>query len=346
MFQKTFIKFLRYLLFPFSVLYALVVAVRNVFFDLGVFKQTSFDIPVIAVGNLSVGGTGKTPQIEYLIRLLEKDYRIAVLSRGYKRKTKGFVLANETTKVEDIGDEPFQYSQKFKNILVAVDADRTNGIKKLLALDASIDLILLDDAYQHRKVKASFYTLLTGYDNRFTKDFVLPTGELRESRFGVNRAHAIVVTKCPADLTNEQQLSIVNEIKPNKKQQVFFSSIEYDDVVNSNSNTIRVGDLVNYEVVLVTGIAKPKPLLDFLRSKNISFKHVEFPDHHHFEETDIRNIKNIYKEIETDNKIILTTEKDFTRLSDSVENLYALGIKTSIFSNKEFDAFVKQSIKN
>ncbi|MEI6864471.1 tetraacyldisaccharide 4'-kinase [Flavicella sp.] len=344
MIQKKFIKGLRWVLAPFSILYALVLSIRNVLFDNKILKQTSFEAPVIAVGNLSVGGTGKTPQIEYLIRLLQDNYTIAVLSRGYKRKSKGFVLAVKETTVEEIGDEPFQFHNKFDKISVAVDSDRTNGIKQLLENDPSINLILLDDAYQHRKVSAKFYILLTSYDQRYTQDFVLPLGNLRESRSGAKRANAIVVTKCPASLTLKERDNIVKEIKPLNHQRVFFSGIVYDDTIHSKTISLPLYKLNDYEIVLVTGIAKPKPLVEYLITNEIKFKHLGFPDHHDFKSSDISKINKIFGEIENPKKLILTTEKDSTRLSDSISGVFSLGIKTSIIETEKFNSFVKSGI--
>ena len=338
------VKLLRYLLFPFSLLYALVLRIRNLFFDIGIFESTEFDIPIVAVGNLSVGGTGKTPQIEYFIRLLQNDYNIAVLSRGYKRKSEGFVFANENTTVAEIGDEPFQFFQKFKKIKVVVDADRRNGIEKIKELAPSVNLILLDDAFQHRKVKAGFYTLLTAYDNRYTKDFVLPTGDLREARGGANRADAIIITKCPK-LSIEEQLEIISEIKPKQYQKVFFSAIAYDNYVTSSTKKIDLDELKKHEVLLVTGIAKPKPLKEYLSQNGIEFNHLEYPDHHNFTEQDVSKIKSAFSKIENPKKIILTTEKDATRLSLFIDNLYALGIRSDIQENVSFDTFVTEKIK-
>lgn len=347
MFQKTLLKTLRFILFPFSLLYALVVAIRNVFFDIGFFNQTSFDIPVIAVGNLSVGGTGKTPQIEYYIRLLQNDYNVAVLSRGYKRLSKGFVLANDETKVEEIGDEPYQFFKKFPKITVAVDADRRNGIEKLMRLEPAINLILLDDAFQHRKVKASFYTLLTSYDNRYTKDFVLPTGTLRELRSGAKRANNIIVTKCPVSITDIEKNKIISEINPKNYQKVFFSSIVYDAAITSSSKDISLDLLKEYSVVLVTGIANPKPMLQLLENEGVNYNHIEFPDHHNFKSKDIEKIKDSFERINNLNKLVLTTEKDYTRLSEKIDNLYSLGIQTTFFDNKVgFDANVKSHLTN
>src|SRR6187402_2887550 len=204
---------LRKILFPLAVLYGWVTQLRNFLFDIGILKSYSFDLPVIAVGNLSVGGTGKTPQIEYLIRLLSSKYKVATLSRGYKRKSEGFVLADETSNAEILGDEPFQFFQKFKNVQVAVDANRKNGIEQLLSQPEKPEVILLDDAYQHRKVKAGFYILLTAYGDLYSDDFILPTGNLRESRSGANRADIVIVTKCPNNLSDQDQNKIQRKLK-------------------------------------------------------------------------------------------------------------------------------------
>jgi tetraacyldisaccharide 4'-kinase len=186
---------LRKILFPFAILYGFITSIRNFLFDTGILRSYSFDLPVIAVGNLSVGGTGKTPQIEYLIRLLSDKYKVATLSRGYKRQSEGFVLANSTSDAVQLGDEPFQFYQKFKNIQVAVDANRKNGIEQLLSNSNAPEVILLDDAFQHRKVKAGFYIMLTSFGDLYCNDFMLPTGNLRESRNGVQRANVVIVTK-------------------------------------------------------------------------------------------------------------------------------------------------------
>jgi tetraacyldisaccharide 4'-kinase len=344
MFQKTLFKRLRWFLSPFSLLYALVLSIRNKLFDLNILKHTNFDIPVIAVGNLSVGGTGKTPQIEYLIRLLQDEYNIAVLSRGYKRKSEGFVIATNETTVVELGDEPFQFFKKFQKTTVAVDRDRANGIHQLLKNDPSINLILLDDAYQHRKVKAKFYLLLTSYDNRYTKDFVLPLGGLRESRSGAKRANVILVTKCPENFTEVERNEIVDEIKLGSHQHVFFSSISYDAMIQSHNDSLELKEIVDYDVVLITGIAKPKPFVEYLTSKEIKFTHLDFPDHHNFSASDIENINQTFDKVNNPKKLILTTEKDFTRLSNSIDGIYSLGIRTSIIDSEKFDACVRKGI--
>ena len=277
-------KFLRFLLFPFSIIYNGITTFRNLFFDWGFLKQTSFKIPVITVGNLSVGGTGKTPQIEYLIRLLNDSLKIAVLSRGYKRKTQGFVLLNDTHSAVDVGDEPLQYFNKFNNIDVAVDVNRVAGITRLIA-DVSPEVILLDDAYQHRKVKASLSILLTKYDDLFIDDFLLPTGNLRESRCVAKRTDLILITKCPKNLTDLSKKRIVNRLKKYQKN-VFFTCITYDKKTSGDKN-IFTKDLKNYQVLLITGIANPSSLLSFLQENKVNFKHCQFSDHHHFTDTEI-----------------------------------------------------------
>lgn len=318
---------LRYLLFPFSILYGCITSIRNFLFDRGILKSYSFDIPVIAVGNLSVGGTGKTPQIEYLIRLLSDNYKIATLSRGYKRKSKGFILADITTTAALLGDEPFQFYKKFPKIQVAVDADRKNGIERLLSQSDKPDVILLDDAFQHRKVKAGFYILLTSYDDLFYKDFMLPTGNLRESRNGANRADLIIVTKCPKNLSYEEQNNIRNEIGLDKD--IFFTFIDYDEKVYSADKELEVNSIKNSDKLLVAGIAKPEPFFRHLDAK--TNEKISFPDHHNFSDSDIDNIKNKSK-----NSLIITTEKDFVRLNGKLSNeqLFYLPIKSKFINNE------------
>ncbi len=321
---------LRYLFFPFSILYGIVTSIRNFFFDIGFLKSYSFDIPIIAVGNLSVGGTGKTPQIEYLIRLLSPNYNVATLSRGYKRKSEGFLLADVTSNAEILGDEPFQMHQKFPNIKVAVDANRKNGIEQLLSLSEKPNVILLDDAFQHRKVKAGFYILLTAFDDLFFDDFILPTGNLRESRSGAKRADAIIITKCSKDLSEIAQRNIEKKIALNVP--IFFSFIDYDDKIYNETDSKSVNEIKNSDKVLLAGIAKPQSFFAYL-DKNNDTK-LEFPDHHHFTQNDIITIKS-----KANNKLIVTTEKDYVRLKNKdLKSLFYLPIKSSfITEQKKFD---------
>jgi len=319
-------KFLRLLLFPFSLLYGAITTIRNFLFDINILKSTQFEIPVIVVGNLSVGGTGKTPQTEYLIRLLSK-YKVAVLSRGYKRKSKGFVLADAYATATILGDEPYQIHKKFPNIQVAVDANRVEGITKLLQLENPPQVILLDDAYQHRKVKAGFYILLTAYNDLYYNDFVLPAGNLRECKTGVKRTSCIVVTKCPKNITESKQQEIRNKI--NQNIPVFFSYIAYDDVVTNDFKTIPVSEIKEKEKVLIAGIAKPEPFFEYLNNKYD--KILQFADHHNFSNQEIETIKELAK-----TKLIITTEKDFVRLQPfAIENLFYLPIKSKLINKQE-----------
>lgn len=332
---------LRKILFPFAILYGFITSVRNFLFDREILKSTSFDLPVIAVGNLSVGGTGKTPQIEYLIRLLSDKYKVATLSRGYKRKSEGFVLADENSNAEILGDEPFQFYQKFPNVMVAVDANRTNGIQQLLSQNEKPEIVLLDDAYQHRKVKAGFYILLTSYGDLYADDFMLPTGNLRESRSGAERASIVVVTKCPKILTEEEQKEIKLKLKLKSYQQIFFTFIDYDLVIYGKNEKIAVGEIKSESKLLLAGIAKPKPFFDYL--KNESDECLTFPDHHHFSDADLESIRN-----KANGRKIITTEKDYVRLKDSelVDLLYYLPIKSSFINHQQdFDAAILEYVK-
>lgn len=321
---------LRKILFPFALLYGLITAIRNFLFDKGVLKSYTFDLPVIAVGNLSVGGTGKTPQIEYLIRLLSDKYKVATLSRGYKRQSEGFVLADSNANAQILGDEPFQYFQKFPNIKVAVDADRKNGIEQLLAQPDRPEVILLDDAYQHRKVKAGFYILLTSYDDLFCDDLMLPTGNLRENKNGAKRANLVIVTKCPFNLSLEKQNEIRKKLKLAGSQQLYFTFIAYDNFIYGESQKINVNEIQAASKLLVAGIAKPEPFFAYLQDTNDVC--LSFPDHHNFSEKDILEIKNVAQ-----NNIIITTEKDYVRLKGRLpsEQLFYLPIQSAFLSGGE-----------
>lgn len=331
---------IRKYLLPFSVFYKIITDLRNIFYNVGLFRSHSFPIPVIVVGNLSVGGTGKTPQIEYLIELLQEKYKIAVLSRGYKRKTKGFILIRDYHTVDEVGDEPFQFFKKYKNIDVAVDSNRVNGIKVLID-NVHPDVILLDDAFQHRKVKPGLSILLTKYNDLFIDDLLLPTGNLRESISGVKRADTIIVTKCPINLKTEEQISISKRIQTRIQKPVFFTAISYAPFTKGYKE-YSISDFKENEIFIVTGIANPSPLLEFLVAINFKIHHLEFPDHHYFTNEDIEKIKKEFKTLPK-NKILLTTEKDYTRLEGKLEELCYLPIQTQFIENKaKFDTEVLQ----
>lgn len=325
--------FLRKLLFPFAVLYGGIMSLRNYFYDQGWFKSTQFDIPVICVGNLSVGGTGKSPMIEYLIELLQKEYRVAVLSRGYGRNTKGFRLVSVESTSEEVGDEPLQFKQKFPEITVAVCEERTVGIPKLLP---NAEVILLDDAFQHRKVKASWYLMLTPYHDLFMHDYMLPTGNLREPRSGAARADIILVTKCPERVPYATLQKIEFEMPIRDHQKLYFSKISYDDTIYGVSETQPLSYLKDKPFTLVTGIANPTPLVEFLTKNEFNFQHQNFKDHHNFTSEEIKQLKK--------NELILTTEKDYMRLYPKLGKfaLYYLPIKTKILRNQ--GEFLDQTI--
>ena len=323
-------KLLRIISFPFIPIYYLVTWLRNKCYDIGVFKSKSYDLPVICVGNLSVGGTGKTPMVEYLIKLLKNDSKLATLSRGYKRKTKGFVLADEKATDETIGDEPMQFHNKFDDITVAVDADRQNGISYLI--QSGVNTIILDDAFQHRRVRAGLNILLTTYSNPYFNDFVLPSGNLREPKSGAKRADIIVITKCPETLDDSEKERIIQKIKPANHQDVFFSTIGYGviplEVKKKNAFT------------LVTGIANPIPLVEYLKNQNLNFDHLQFKDHHVFTDSEIENLRN--------KKLILTTEKDYMRLKGRLDSnrLFFLPIEIMIDKIDKFNKIVNEFVKN
>lgn len=333
---------LRKILFPFAILYGFITGFRNLLFDRGILKSYSFDLPIIAVGNLSVGGTGKTPQIEYLIRLLSGTYKVATLSRGYKRKSEGFVLADKNANAEMLGDEPFQFYQKFPNVQVAVDANRKNGIEQLLSGNTKPEIILLDDAYQHRKVKAGFYILLTACNDLYADDFILPTGNLRESRKGAKRADVVIVTKCPADISLDEQNTIKRKLRLKPNQELYFTFIDYDSAIYSEEKQLQVSDIKEVDKLLLAGIAKPEPFFEHLKKDNDEV--LVFPDHHHFSEKDILEIKN-----KAQHKIIITTEKDFVRLKGQLpkEQLFYLPIRSSFVSNTHsFDKVITDYVGN
>ena len=330
---------LRKLLLPFSLLYGSILALRNLCYDKGWFKSKSYAIPIICVGNLSTGGTGKSPMIEYLISFLKEDYKVAVLSRGYKRKTDGFrdVLIN--SKAEDVGDEPLQIKRKFPEVMVAVCSDRQEGIEKIRI---KANVILLDDAFQHRKVRASTNILLTSFNDLYVHDMVLPAGNLRESKRGAKRADLVMVTKCPEKHSHAklQKIQYILNLKP--PQKIYFSKISYDDSICGISKTLPLNYLLNKNFTLVTGIANPKPLVEFLKQNQFNFEHKKFPDHHHFSNSEIKNFK--------EKEIILTTEKDFVRLQPRLNKfaIYYLPIKTAILNEQEkfFKEYIINEIEN
>ncbi|WP_317130863.1 tetraacyldisaccharide 4'-kinase [Aquimarina intermedia] len=334
-------KTLRKLLYPFVPAYYFITWLRNKLYDAGIKKSKSYNFPVIAVGNLSVGGTGKSPMIEYLIRLLKERCTVATLSRGYKRSTVGFQLVRTSHSAEEIGDEPLQFKLKFRDVLVAVDANRQQGIEMLRTQVHPPDVILLDDAYQHRKVKAGFYILLTTYYQMYVDDIVLPTGNLREPRSGADRANIIVVTKCPPDISIQEREQITQRLQVKSHQRVFFTSIAYGSQLMSAQATLDLENLKDSSFTLITGIANPKPLVDYYMNLGLKFQHISFSDHYNFTATDIDDFK--------ERGLIITTEKDYVRLKKrlSPETLFYQPIEVSFIDQKEnFDKIIGEYLIN
>lgn len=311
------LKYLRLLLFPLALLYGMVVMLRNKLYDWGIFKSVHFGLPVICIGNVVVGGAGKTPTTEYLVRLLA-DYKVAVLSRGYGRKTKGFIVADEHATAETIGDEPLQYHQKFPQVTVAVCEDRVKGINQL---QANHDVILLDDAFQHRAVKAGFSILLFDFASLINWQFLLPMGNLREPFNAYRRADALLVTKTPVHLAPELKEEIGKGFLLRENQTLAFASIKYGELQPLFGGQKRSVQATT-TVFLLTGIANTVPLANYLKSLSAAIVPIEFPDHYRFSQDDIRRLVKAFEEHSSKEKIIITTEKDSKRLlGDNLKDL-------------------------
>lgn len=337
----------RRLLLPFSGIYWGITSIRNVFYDLGLMRKTSFDLPIINVGNLSVGGTGKSPHVMYLIDLLKDKKMTCTLSRGYGRKTSGFRIANYDSTVYDIGDEPLQFFHRFKNkILISVCEDRVEGVNQLKK-HYYPELIILDDAFQHRPIQAGFNILLTDYNKPYFEDYLLPGGDLRESRSGMKRADVIIVTKCPENIPDERYKVFQDKIKLRDKQQLFFSKIVYDDVLIGTNQTIDKKDWKTKNIILVTGIANPDSLIQFTENEFNNILHLKYPDHHNFKDSEIDYISKRFTEADGD-KIIVTTEKDYMRLLEQgslKENLYYLPIRIELDDKEKFNQTILDYVR-
>lgn len=321
-------------------------------YDYKIIKSNQFKIPLISVGNITVGGTGKTPHIEYLISFLKSEFNVATLSRGYKRKTKGFILSSYDSTVNEIGDEPRQIKQKFPDIDVAVDANRSNGINQLVKQNKNLDVILLDDAFQHRKVHANLSILLIDYSRPIDKDFILPFGDLREQAFEKRRANIIIISKSPKDLTPIERRIIFNRLNTYPFQFVYFTTFDYGNVKSvfkSSQNENENNNFKDYNILLVTGIANPKPLRKYI-AENISKKIVEleYSDHYNYKEADFERIKQKFNSIESASKIIITTEKDamrlqkFSNIADNLKDLFFYIPIRVDFLNNRTDSFTQQ----
>ena len=312
---------------------------RNKFFDLGLLHESRYDLPVISIGNITVGGTGKTPLTEYVIGLLKEEHRVALLSRGYKRKTKGALIASPDSTAEDIGDEPMQIKTKFPEITVAVAEKRTEGIDRLLK-ERQPEVIVLDDAYQHRYVKPGLSILLIDYNRPLWKDFTFPAGNLREPVSGKKRADIIVVSKCPAGITSDEKDKIVRKINPESEQSVFFTTVKYGVPVNV-SGSGNFPD-ANVKVLAVAGIAKPGPFFDLVSERYDLESRITFPDHHSFSESDCRRIEEAFNGIDAGQKVIFTTEKDMMRFkaagcfkTELMQHVWYIPIKAAFLFDEE-----------
>ncbi|RYE25819.1 MAG: tetraacyldisaccharide 4'-kinase [Sphingobacteriales bacterium] len=314
----------RILLYPFALIYGAVVWLRNRLYDSGVYASVEFSVPVISVGNLSVGGTGKTPHVEYLIDLLQYQYRLATMSRGYKRRTQGFLLADEQTNALRIGDEPMQYFMKYPGITVSVAEERLTGIPALLQKRPDIETVILDDAYQHRSVKPGLNILITDFSKPFYTDHILPLGTLRERRSAYHRADVIIVSKCPPGISKAVADEMTRAINPLAHQKVFFTTIEYS--APYNVFTQETASLAGKNIVLVCGIAKPQPLIEKLKETASDVHVLSYSDHHYFVTKDLEEIKAAHDNWQVENKVIVTTEKDAARLHLHADKLTQWGI--------------------
>lgn len=345
---------IKIILFPFSLLYGLFVGLRNYFYNIGLLRSSSFSVPTISVGNLAVGGTGKTPHIEYLVNILKDYIEVGTLSRGYRRKTVGFLEVQRNMTALDSGDEPLQFKHKFgDDIMVAVGEDRALSIPRMLMRKPDLQVVLLDDAYQHRSVNPYINILLTDYFNLFTDDFVLPAGRLREWSSSYQRAHVIIVTKCPPDLSGEDTDRIRKKINPLSHQILYFSTIEYDKPYYLFNRSYQLHPDSELGVYLVSGIANNSSMKEYVRG-NFKLKRIkEFSDHHNFTNLEVANIVQDFAGLDHPKKIVLTTEKDGMRLMNHKE--YLLKNKVPIFvlpirirflfdGGNDFERFIKNRL--
>lgn len=345
---------LKILLYPLSWLYGVAVFLRNRAYDLDILKSHEFDVPVISIGNITVGGTGKTPHVEYLVNLLKDKYKVATLSRGYKRKTKGFRLVeNEATSVE-VGDEPLQIKSKFPDVTVSVCENRVRGVENLLESKSQPipDVIVLDDAFQHRRITPGINILLIDYNRQIKDDHLLPYGRLREGKYQTRRANIIIFTKCPDEVTPIMRRILQNDIYLLPYQKLYFTKLEYGKLVPAFGGK-RLGKLFyeekKYDILLLTGIASPKLILKYLSKFSDHIESITFSDHHEYTANDLKDISDKFEAIKADRKIIVTTEKDFMRLKsmhlekDLEKSIYYLPVKVQ-FLEEEKKSFNKKII--
>ncbi|MBN2348613.1 MAG: tetraacyldisaccharide 4'-kinase [Bacteroidales bacterium] len=345
---------------PVSILYGLITTIRNKLYDYGILKSTCFPFPVISVGNLTVGGTGKTPHVEYLIRLLKDLYPIALLSRGYKRKTSEFRIVDSHAAVDDVGDEPKQIKNKFPEVMVAVDRDRVNGINEILKTQKKTKAVLLDDAFQHRAVNPGLSVLLIDFNNPVSNDFMLPFGNLREHRKEIKRAHILIVTKTPKKLKPIEKKIWIKNLKLYPYQFLYFTTYTYGDpaaLFNTHKRKLSLSEMKkeNSEILLITGIANPLPLVNELKSYTKKLIHIRYPDHHTYSAKDFIHIKNKFETVNSQNKYIVTTEKDTVKISEMktlidkqlCESIYYISVKVEFLFNggEEFNKNLIRYVK-
>ncbi|HQW23579.1 MAG TPA: tetraacyldisaccharide 4'-kinase [Bacteroidia bacterium] len=342
----------RKILLPFSPLYGLAIRVRNFLFDKGLMKSSSYNVPIIAIGNLTTGGTGKTPHIEYLIRLLRKSFKVATISRGYGRSTKGYIHAKGNCTTKEIGDEPMQYFTKFPDISVNVAEERKVAIESLIHSIHKPQVILMDDAYQHRAVTPGLNILLLEYEYIFKTDNLLPAGNLREPMSSKKRADVIIVSKSPSILVPIEKKRILEVIQPTEEQQVYFSYLKYGEFnkVFGQQSPMLMGASYYMEkrftILMVTGIANPSGLIEYLRRHTDKLETLIFPDHHEFTSKDLDKITDTFNNIANQSKIIVTTEKDAMRLRDpeldpSIQKLPLFFLPIEVYIHQDEEKFNK-----
>jgi tetraacyldisaccharide 4'-kinase len=352
--------FLSIILTPISFLYGIVTSFRNFLFDTQLLPSREFSIPIICVGNISVGGTGKTPHVEYIVELLKNEFKLAILSRGYKRISTGFQIATSDSTVFDIGDEPRQLKQKYPMIAVAVDGNRKRGISKLLQIEKDLDVIIMDDGFQHRWIKPGFSILLVDYNHMITRDYFLPGGRLRESCTGTKRAHMIILTKCPDALKPIERRIAIKDLGPIPGQNIYFTSFSYGNlmpVFPDSARELSAEEIINLKpgFLLVTGIANPHMLKRHIKNITENIDELIYPDHHAYNQNDISEIYSRFKAMEGDMNFIVTTEKDAMRLQflqqigqEIKSKLYYIPVRVKFLDNEEcqFDKHIQAYVGN
>lgn len=344
-----------YLFYPISIIYSLVMNIRNKLYDIELLESQKHSVLTIGVGNLRVGGTGKTPHVEHLISLLSKYYNVGVLSRGYGRKTKGFILLNDNNNVLEIGDEPLQIKNKFKNIHVGVCENRNKGIKEMEKIIPKLDIIILDDVFQHRSLDLDFSLLLTEYSKPYFNDKVIPFGNLREFKKGYKRADYIIVTKSPSKLSMGNRSFFESKLKPKKYQKLFYSNIIYKSPYHIFDNQVQNIELINQNIILLTGIADNTHIISYLQDKNASIiEKLEFRDHYKYCIKDIESLVLKYESQKNNNPIIVTTEKDSVKLINFIKlieelPIYVLPISVNIsysdFKSQSFEEIFLEDVR-